>query len=240
MNRLLIRITMLLAGVFLSLPVTAWGWNFHGGDIWKERTGPGVSLAIGGNDCTNKHCSELWDSHLVGSIAATLGFNWRVFPNLSVYLDGHIGYLNTDYNFLEGYADIDDDRGMLVQGIAGAAFHLPVNGWLDLNLGFGLGYAMVRFTGFNRGQDYSVTYKGVDFEFKMGGDFYLFSNVPTLAIGPLFRLGLAVWPSVCIEDQASGVSEDCGKPDSQGRDWGSSFGETPFLIFLGVSTRYGF
>ena len=81
--------------------------------------------------------------------------------------------------------------------------------------------------------------KDLNFELKLGGDFYLFSQIPTLAIGPLFRMGFAVWPSLCI-DQA-GEDTSCNDPDSQASEWDlTEYGDPPFLVFLGLSTRYGF
>lgn len=243
MNRLSIGITAMLITTTLSLSSTAAeeGWTLMGADHWQERTGPGITLAFGGNDGTRRYAKEVLDTSLFGSAAATLGFNWRLMPILAVYLDGHVAYINTDYNNVRQAAIIEDDRGMLVQATVGAAFHLPVNGWFDLYAGFGMGFAMLRVTGMivESGLDYAATLKGVNFELKLGGDFYLFSKARTLALGPLFRMGFPVWPSLCIDQQGEDVN--CAKPDQQARDFGlDDYGEPPFLVFIGLSGRFGF
>jgi hypothetical protein len=243
MNRLLIRIAVLLWIMSASLFATAqesMGWSLRGGKPWRDRVGPGVSLAIGGNTCTKEYCTEVLDTRLVGSIAATLGLDWRVLPNLAAYFDLHIGYVNTDYNNLGESTEWEDDRGMLLQTTLGAAFHVPFNGWLDAYLGFGMGFAMLKVTALADRIDYAAKLYGINFEFKVGLDFYLFSRVPTLSLGPLFRIGFAAWPKLCIE-HAGQAASDCGKPDAQASQWGRpEYGETPFLIFLGLAARYGF
>jgi opacity protein-like surface antigen len=257
MHRLLIRISVLFLGLCLSVPSVAqesMGWSIQGGKPWRDRMGPGITFAVGGNDCTGNYCDDILDASLIGSIAGTLGAYWRFIPNLSAFIDVHAGYVNTDHRDVylmreatSGGNELDqrvikDDFGLLVQATAGAQAHFPFTGWFEAYLGFGVGFAMLRSKSNLAGVgDFIKTHKGINFELKIGTDFYLFSRIPTFGLGPLFRMGFTVWPSLCIEYEGSTMSSSCGNPDAQASDSElPAYADTPFLIFLGLSGRYAF
>jgi hypothetical protein len=239
-----------------SLPLAAeesMGWSLAGGPIWEKRTGPGVSLALGGNSCTGDFCDDMLDTNLFGSFGATFGFQYRLMPNLVVYGDLHTAYLNTKADWSSS-SNLRDDKGFLFQAIAGAEFHVPFTGWLDAYVGLGLGYALLRAKAFNGSEDANweqvVSLRGVDIELKIGVDVYPFSGVPNLALGVLFRWGFAVWPTVCFRDR-DGDMKTCSSPKNAYNPNGSSseiwdpevpaqVADTPFLVFIGLQAKYIF
>lgn len=227
-------------------------WELNGGPAWKKRVGPGVALAIGGNDCTGDYCDDVWDTNFGGSFGGTFSFLWRIIPNAVVYADIHTGYINTDIDAMN-LADVDNDRGFLFQAVAGAGFHVPITGWLEAHLGFGIGYAYLGSWGeFDlnppaQDVDFHVSFRGVDFEFKTGADFYPFSSIPTLGFGLLLRVGFVYWPTACVEtDDGNDNNDGCENPmDLQDEAPGSRLaniddGDLPFIIFFGAQGLYSF
>ena len=237
----------LVAVVFAAAPGRAAesGWTLTGGRVWERRTGPGASLAIGGTSCTGDFCDQTLDVNLFGSFAGTLGFMYRIIPNVVVFLDLNTSYINTDMA-----DDMQDNKGFLFQAVAGGEFHLPITGWLDAYLGFGVGYALLRAKAHHVYSSASgigewdevLSYRGVDLEMKLGGDVYPFSRLPTLSLGVLFRMGFAIWPTACIDQ---GGDKTCTDPESDfyresPPDGWSQVSETPFLVFIGLTAKYTF
>jgi opacity protein-like surface antigen len=244
---------VVIAGLIIaSLPASAeesMGWSLSGGPVWERRTGPGATLAIGGNSCTGDLCDNSVDTNLFGSFGATFGFQYRLMPNLVVYGDLHTAYLNTDADW---GSNLRDDKGFLFQFIAGAEFHVPFTGWLDAYLGLGLGYALLRAKAFNGSEDANweqvISLRGVDIEMKIGVDVYPFSAVPNLALGVLFRWGFTIWPTVCFSDDGN---RTCSSPKDSFNPYGSDYAlwdenvsddvsDTPFLVFIGLQAKYIF
>lgn len=238
MARHTLVVELLLAMVLFSSPSSSQesiGWSLTGGKPWEDRVGAGVSLAVGGNDCTDDYCDDQLDTRLLGSFGTTLGGFYRIIPNLVVFLDFHVAYMNTDYTAL-----LRDDRGFLFQVTGGAELHTPFTGWFEAYAGLGFGYALLRAKGqrLTDGAERVESLRGVNFELKIGADVYLFSRVPTLGFGPLFRLGFVVWPTACVHENKESVCDD---PDVLGeRDDMAYIDETPFLVFIGLAARYGF
>ncbi|MCP4602918.1 MAG: hypothetical protein GY847_20785 [Proteobacteria bacterium] len=210
-------------------------WDLTGGPPWENRTGPGIMIAVGGNDCTDEHCDDMWDTSFFGSIAGTIGFFYRIIPNLVLLVDIHFGYVNTDMKINEGRDkySLDDDSGFLFQAVGGAEFHGPITGWLDAYVGLGIGFSLLNTRGDkpNNSGEYHESLRGVNFELRTGVDIYPFSRIPTFGTGPFFRLGLPYWAKGCIQD---GNLESCNDPDDM------SFNALPFLVHFGLAFKYGF
>jgi hypothetical protein len=232
---------MVVAAAILGGPATAAaqdaevGWDITGGQSWDGRTGLGLMAGLGGNDCTDDYCSELWDTRFFGSIGGFVGVFYRLIPNLSVFADFHLGYVNTDTSWGE------DDGGMLIQFLAGGEFHAPITGWLDAHLGLGIGFAHLRtHSALDDGTEVRGSLNGFDIEARVGADVYLFSEVPTLGLGPYFKLGFPVWLGQCLE--GLGGADGCGDPgdfDDLGQS-GLKKDDLPFLVHFGLAARYGF
>lgn len=225
-------------------------WSLTGGEAWEGRTGFGMMLGFGGVDCTKDFCDKTWGTKFFGSFEGTLGAYYRLIPNLSFFLDFSVAHMNTDFTEVD---DTDDGRGILFHFILGAAFHAPITGWMDAQLGFGIGYAHMKLltiyeqTAPAEEVEVSTTHKGVDFELRFAVDIYLFSAAPTFAVGPYFKLGLPYWVSACYDSPSNEIfaqGDACGKPDdieqetSTPRTW--HFDETPFLIHFGLAAKYTF
>jgi hypothetical protein len=212
------------------------GWSITGGKAWEDRVGPGVMLALGGNTCTDDYCDDTLDVKLIGSFGSTIGFYYRLIPNLVFFADLHFAYMNTDYTDL-----LKDDRGFLFQVTGGAEFHAPFTGWFEAYLGAGVGFALLRAKGNTLSGDFKrvESLRGVNIEMKIGADVYPFSRVPTLGMGPLFKMGFAIWPTACVEMDGD---RWCDSPDvvSEQDDDMGDVDETPFIIFIGLSAKYGF
>jgi hypothetical protein len=239
------RFLPMVVAACVALPITAAAqstiaWDITGGREWQGRTGPGIMAGIGGNDCTDDYCDDYWETSFFGSIGGTLGFFYRIIPNAAVFLDAHLGYLNTS---MDG---ADDDKGMLFELVAGGEFHVPATGWLDPYVGFGIGFAFLggwadSDNGYNGpwGNPVSDTelyqsLKGVDFELKFGVDVYPFSSVSNLALGPMFRLGMPYWVEGCYElDTPAGNTDDCDDADKIFDD-----NDLPFLVHFGLYMKY--
>ena len=242
MNRKWMSIVALVALISAAVPAGAaeGGWTLTGGKVWERRTGPGASLAIGGTSCTGDFCDQTLDVNLFGSFAGTFGFMYRIIPNVVVFLDLNTSYINTDMA-----DDMPDNKGFLFQAVAGGEFHLPITGWLDAYLGFGVGYALLRAKAHNTQVDWDevLSYRGVDLEMKLGGDVYPFSRLPTLSLGVLFRMGFTIWPKACIEQDGE---RTCADPESDFYSEGNAPAgwyqvyETPFLVFIGLTAKYTF
>jgi hypothetical protein len=228
-------------------------WSLTGGEAWEGRTGFGVMLGVGGVDCTKDFCDDTWDTKFFGSIEGLIGVYYRLIPNLSVFLDFGFAHLNTGFNEVP---DADDGKGFLFHFVGGAAFHAPITGWMDAQLGFGLGFA---YLGFETDVAYesaalageraqvSTTHKGVDFELRFAVDVYLFSAAPTFAVGPYFKLGMPYWVEACYDSQRAdifGNGDACGKPDDLQKDDATTqswhWDEKPFLIHFGLAAKYTF
>ena len=210
------------------------GWSLDGGAPWKNRIGPGLQLAIGGNTCTDDFCTSTMDVKFFGSFGGTFSFFYRFIPNLVAFADIHTGYVRTNY-----VGGLDKDRGFLFQFTVGAEFHVPITGWLDAYLGLGIGYALLRFKGETDAWGEQVlSYRGVDIELKLGVDVYPISAAPTFAAGLLFRYGFGIWPTACLK--YGNESFDCVDPKAQDPDGLEGVSRDPNLIFFGLAARYGF
>ncbi len=191
-------------------------------------------LAIGGNDCTDDYCDDFWDTSFFGSIAGTVGFYYRIFPNLVVLAEIHTGYINTDRE------SMDNDAGFLFEVTPAVEFHGPITGWLEAFVGFGVGFSYLGFWGDIDGTNVDVHHSlnGLNFEFRTGIDFYPFSKAPTLGGGVLFRLGLPYWAQACVESEDD---KECDDPDDMDDYPGVDYmDDLPFLVHLGLTVKYGF
>ncbi|MDD5309260.1 MAG: outer membrane beta-barrel protein [Deltaproteobacteria bacterium] len=244
------RFFPMVVAACVALPITAAAqstiaWDITGGREWQNRTGPGIMAGIGGNDCTDHYCDDhRWDTSFFGSIGGTLGFFYRIIPNAAVFVDGDLGYMNTSLD------NMDDDKGMLFELVAGGEFHVPATGWLDPYMGFGMGFAYlggwattkIHGNQYIHSLDYYESLKGFDFEIKIGVDVYPFSSVPNLALGPMFRLGMPLWLDVCI-DIEDGYDE-CKSPDDMEDELQAyrvgdfDKGDLPFLVHFGLYMKY--
>ncbi len=239
----------LLVATVAAVPAS--GYSIKGDAVWQKRNGFGIAAGFGGVDCLRDYCDDTWETRFGGSIEGYVGGVYRFMPNLAMYFDFTIGHINTDPEGSDiGVRDIDNDKGMLIQVLVGAAFHVPITGWLDAHLGFGLGYvytgwwAEIEPGGNAPNQDVYASFKGLDMELRMGATVYLFSGAPTFGFGPYLRLGFPIWFSACydIEDGA----DDCGTPedidddlrDDTGFNW--EVDEGPFLVQFGLEMVYGF
>jgi hypothetical protein len=231
-------------------------WSITGGEAWEGRTGFGVMLGLGGVDCTDDFCNKTWGTKFLGSFEGIIGLYYRVIPNLSFFLDFGLAHMNTDFAEIN---EADDGRGVLFHFVGGGAFHAPITGWMDAQLGFGIGFARLKalttVTQTPPAQDVEVVSKhlGVDFELRFAVDIYLFSAAPTFAVGPYFKLGLPYWVKVCYDSppaqagtQIFAAGDSCGSADdieqetsdASGRTW--HFDDTPFLIHFGLDAKYTF
>jgi len=225
------RTTCLILVISLGIAVSAQAqqWELTGGPPWENRVGPGIMLAIGGNDCTDDFCDDVWDTSFFGSIAGTVGFFYRIIPNVVVLVEIHTGYIKTDAGW------VDNDKGFLFEVTPAAEFHGPITGWLDTFIGLGVGFAYLGFWG----EDFVDTnmhhsLRGLNFEVRTGVDVYPFSKVPNLGGGVLFRLGLSYWPKMCVEVRDA---DECDEPDDLSVDHND---DLPFLVHLGLTVKYGF
>jgi len=228
-------------------------WSITGGEAWEGRTGFGVMLALGGVDCTKDFCDKTWGTKFMGSFEGIVGFYYRLIPNLSFFLDFGLAHMNTDFSEVD---EAEDGRGVLFHFVGGAAFHAPITGWMDAQLGFGIGFARLKaMTTYQPpapadSVEVSTTHLGADFELRFAVDIYLFSAAPTFAVGPYFKLGLPYWAKVCYDSPPGSaiftVGDSCGSADdieqevteASGRTW--HFDETPFLIHFGLDAKYTF
>ncbi len=196
------------------------GWEITGGAAWAKRVGPGVMGYVGGVDCTDRFCDNGWNSQLVGSAAAAFGMYYRLIPNAAIFAEAHAGYLNVDR------FKATDEHGLSVQFTVGGSFHTPIFDWLDLSVGLGLGYALLWATALEiSDEELNHILHGITFEFRTGADIFPFDNAPTLAIGPIFKLGMPVWVAYDTEESSFKVWER---------------GDLPLLVFWGIGFKYGF
>jgi hypothetical protein len=224
-------------GVLLVAAPTAAGPDIvlspTGGPVWAMRTGPGVGGVLGINQCFRDYCNHHWDT--LASISATGMFIYRIMPNLAVFVDVHIGHLGADSQYYK------NDQGVVFGATGGAEFHLPIGGWFDPYVGFGMGYAFLGLFGEMENvpwlSDIEAKNKlhGLNFEMRFGADFFLLGNVPTFSLGPQFRIGFPLWLTHCWE---RGDLDDCvQREDFEPRLDGD---DSPFLFHFGVAAKYGF
>jgi hypothetical protein len=233
--------------VCLSAPFTASSWSIKGGEAWSNRVGPGIHLVIGGNTCTDDYCNYEWDTNMLGSIAATGGFFYRIIPNLVVLGELHTGYINTDNFFF------DNAAGFLFQATVAAEYHIPIIDWIDIYFGLGVGYAYLGLWGewdmdyqvstnrrWRKEEDYHEALHGINTEFRTGADCYPFKKLPSIGFGFLFRVGFTGWPGACVD--GDNVNGKCGNPDDLEKEdlLYSDLDNLPFLIHIGIAAKYGF
>ncbi|MCP4679679.1 MAG: porin family protein [Deltaproteobacteria bacterium] len=228
--------------VISVLPVSASAFDITGGAPWQARVGPGLNFSLGLNGCLRDFCDDTLDTSV--SIGATAGFFYRIIPNLVVFGEIHTGHIPTDIgDTVFGFgADVDSDNGFAFQLTGGAEFHLPLAGWVAPYMGFGMGFAYLRVGGEvdypgNENEDFHGSLKGLDFQLRFGADFYPFSRVPNLSLGPILNVGMPLWLEQCIDD---GDDEECDDPDDFPEPWEIDDDDTPFIVFFGVQMRYGF
>jgi hypothetical protein len=234
----IVVLTVCMTAALPSRAEQSMGWSLTGGSVWERRTGPGISLALGGNACTGDFCDSTLDVNFFGSAGGTIGFMYRLIPNLVVFWDFHTSYLNTGMT----PDTMKDDNGLLFHTTAGAEFHVPFTDRLEAYLGLGLGYALMRAEAYNKGpaETEAFVYRGVDIEAKVGVDVYPFSRAPDLSLGVLFRMEFTLWPSACIRGDKTG--DYCDDPDEMDDilpGWEYADDE-PFFIFIGLTAKYTF
>lgn len=206
-------------------------WTLDGGPAWRDRVGPGLSVALGGAACDDDWCEDRWDSRLAGSLDGTIGFFYRIVPNAVVFFDLGTALLPAASHLF------DDDHGFLFRTVAGAEFHVPITGWIEVFAGLGVGFAALRFRGEIERTDIDVkeTLLGADIELRTGATVYLFSRAPTLGLGVYYRIGFAVWPTACVDVEDG--EDDCDDVDDLIDD---DDDDLPFLHHVGLEMRYGF
>ena len=112
-----------VGALLLSLPAAAGNWQLDGGEAWRQRVGPGLYAGLGGVGCGEDHfCNDhdAWDSSLIGSLDGTVGFFWRIIPNVVVFIDLSTALLPASAR------GMDSDRGFLFRTVGGAEFHVPM------------------------------------------------------------------------------------------------------------------
>jgi hypothetical protein len=226
--RRIVAVSAVVGALLLSLPAVAGNWQLDGGESWRQRVGPGLYAGLGGVGCgEDRFCNDhdAWNSRLVGSLDGTVGFFWRIIPNVVVFIDLSTALLPASAR------GMDNDRGFLFRTVGGAEFHVPIVDWLEAYAGFGIGFAFLRFRGepYHSDQTVKDTLLGVDFELRTGATVYPFSRAPGLGFGPYYRAGLAYWPTSCHEVDGD---ERCDDPDDQNH--------LPFLHHVGMELRFNF
>lgn len=226
--RRIVAASAIIGALLVCLPASAGNWQLNGGAPWKQRVGPGLYAGLGGVVCgEDDFCRDhhAWDSHLVGSLDATLGFFWRIIPNAVVFVDVGTALLPASVR------GMNHDHGFLFRTVGGAEFHVPITGWVEAYGGFGIGFALLRFRGEIDATDETVkdTLLGVDFELRTGATFYFFSRAPGLGFGPYYRAGLVFWPTSCHDVDGH---EECDEPEDQDH--------LPFMHHIGLELRYNF
>ncbi|MDJ0765467.1 MAG: hypothetical protein QNJ97_20975 [Myxococcota bacterium] len=235
------NIFILMISLLLTvLPSAGAAFDVTGGHTWYNRTGPGLSFSLGINGCAREYCDDVWDTG--ASIGATLGFFYRVIPNLVIFADIHTGHIPVDYDsgLPFGVGDLDDDNAFVFQATAGAEFHLPITGWLAPYAGFGMGFAYMGVWGdIEGGGDLHGSLRGVDFQLRFGADFFPFSRIDNLSFGPALYFGLPYWSKMCYEVESDLVNnDDCDDPDDMvGDDYDD---ELPFIVYFGIMGKYHF
>lgn len=229
MPKIVVFLALLLAAMSASSIVSAHKkaaeWELTGGPPWTERVGPGLMASVSGNDCTDIYCLDHWKTGYWGSIGGSLGFYYRVVPNLVLLAEAYFGLVNTEADWL------DNDRGLLFQATGAAEFHGPIAKWADSYVGLGIGFALLAFQGQADGDETRESLKGINFEIRTGIDFYPFLRAPKLGFGPFFKLGMPWWISGC---QNTNGDKTCGSPDDLGME------DLPFLVHFGAALKFGF
>jgi hypothetical protein len=212
-------------------------FDMTGGQVWRDRVGPGLSFSLGINGCAREYCDDVWDTG--ASIGATVGFLYRIIPNLVVFVDIHTGHIPTDFDSGDSALDVDHDNGFAFQVTGGAEFHLPITGWLAPYGGFGMGFAYLGVWGeydLPDNPEFHSSLRGLDFQMRFGADFFPFSRVPNLSMGPALFLGLPFWITMCSESDNS--DEECDEPDDM---VGNIYDDDlPFIVYFGVMGKYMF
>lgn len=236
--------SIILATLLLAAPKSSEAFDITGGRPWDERVGPGISLSVGGNGCSRGYCDDVWGTGV--SFGSTVGFYWRVIPNLVVFGDFHFGHMPINIHHSPYFRDWDvhNETGFVFQTTGGAEFHLPITAWVAPYAGMGIGFAYLGMWADDyrhrdhRGFHYSL--RGIDFQMRFGADFYPWRRVPNLAIGPLLQVGIPAWVTACWEQDWDGAHQ-CDDPDARVHgDMRVRDGYSPIIVYLGAGMRYGF
>ncbi len=209
---------------------TGQAFDITGGSAWRRRTGPGLSFGLGLNNCLRDICSDNDYLDTRASIAAMIGFFYRIIPNLVIYVDVQTGHVGVNAR------GADDDNAFMFHASAGGEFHLPLTGWVAPYTGFGMGFAYLGAWWKIAGDDYHVALLGLNFDLKIGADFFPFSSVPNLSLGPIFRFGFPVWITGCQDEEY--WEDKCDDVDDIG--YFDDEDDRPHLFFTGVIGRYKF
>ncbi len=231
--------TLCFAAFIIGMPSAALAFDITGGPAWRNRVGPGLSFGLGLNGCARDYCDRDLDTG--ASIGATFGFFWRIIPNLVVFGELHTGHIPADMDRYAGIWDVDNDNVFAFQATGGAEFHLPLTGWVAPYAGFGMGFAYLGIWGdfdIDNDEEFHGSLRGLDFQLRFGADFYPFSRVPSLSLGPVFYFGLPYWVKACWEQEFGDGDRECDDPDDEPFDLDDD--DTPFIVFIGVGMRYGF
>jgi hypothetical protein len=229
---------LIFVGFVNVLPRAADAFDITGGRPWADRTGPGVTLSLGFNNCLDEYCDDVWDTAL--SIGSHVGFYYQIIPNAAIYVDVHMGHIRSD---MDGR---DDDSGFMFQSNAGGEFHLPITGWVAPYFGFGIGFAYVGVwgdvtrPGFLPNDDFHHALFGFNFDLKFGANFYPFSRLPTFGLGPIFRFGFPIWTKACGEYNGVDECDDIDELNVGFNPMGIDDDDDPVLFFFGVNAKYGF
>lgn len=225
----------LLVAFLVAAPSGAVAFDITGGPVWQNRVGPGISFSLGLNGCMREYCDDEWDTGV--SIGATVGFLYRIIPNLVVFADIHTGHIPVDY---ESPVDVDNDNAFVFQITGGAEFHLPVTGWLSPYFGFGMGFAYLGVWGEFDLQDnpeFHGSLRGLDFQLRTGADFFPFSRLPSFSLGPAIYWSLPYWITMCQESDLDD-GEECDDPEDMVPE--NLDDDLPFILYFGIAGKYTF
>jgi hypothetical protein len=234
---------MLVATLFIvfsvAAPLKAHAFDVTGGQVWHNRVGPGLSFSLGLNGCLRDYCDDVWDTG--ASIGSTVGFFYRIIPNLVVFADLHTGHIPVDY---DSPVDVDKDNGFVFQATGGAEFHLPVTGWVAPFAGFGMGFAYLGVWGkydIQNSPEFHGSLRGLDFQLRFGADFFPFSQAPSLSIGPVLYWSIPHWITMCSKDERINYDE-CDDPDDMldNAFLNNYDDDLPFILYFGVAGKYKF
>ena len=228
---------------FTFFPKPGEAFDVTGGRVWENRVGPGIFFSLGFNGCAKDYCHYVWDTG--PSAGTTVGFFWRVIPNLVIFGDFHFGHISVDASHYPYFRDwrIVDDEGFVFQTTGGAEFHLPLANWVAVHSGLGLGFAYFGVWGDDLSQPgnrrFHYSYRGFDFQMRFGADFYPFVRVKNLGIGPILNVGIPAWITACYDHEWDNF-HGCEDPDKLNQAMRINRGDSPIIIYFGIAMKYGF
>lgn len=219
-------------------PKQSSAFDITGGSVWQNRVGPGIGVGLGLNGCGDGICRRDWGTRY--SIGGTVGFHYRLIPNIVIFGDIHTGHFAVDWD--QQGMDVDKDNGFIFEVVAGAEFHVPITGWVAPYAGLGMGWAYVGSWVHqeNPDHDHHFRFTGFDFQVRIGADFFPFPSAPNISLGPALLMSFPIWIRSCAETDDN---QECSHPDEADefelvdpnrRD------DLPKLAFIGILAKFWF